>query len=387
MKKTVKIIIGIFCTLAIIIGAFAIFLGCKGFFRYVSTPEIVSIEITDSNPISLKEANREFDEFDDGEKHEESYCHIGDMNIMHEYTVTLSDKSEFTFPSLDPDPFHTIDKAHSVYVDAYIKRSDVEKALKQKKDTVPVYIEAELYKGDYDEPVYVFECESEKQFAQAVVESIKPLFDSPITISGGANYKLEEKKFEITYADGTVKVLSPTEVKKPDEFDLYDCERYTLDGKTMSIYDSYVDKKREITLVFFDEETKIEVVPVDTDKSSFKKLDCTEVSLPDETENGIAHFTVTKNDGTTEDFTYEFTKEDLGTNRYAAFTEGYPIYICINYTRQQNGNGDIVVTLSAHGYGESEQTFVAPHLYDANVPFDFEYAGATVFSILHSLFS
>ena len=48
----------------------------------MSTPEIVSIEITDSNPLSLKEINKGFDEFDDGEKKEESYFEETSASII-----------------------------------------------------------------------------------------------------------------------------------------------------------------------------------------------------------------------------------------------------------------------------------------------------------------
>lgn len=381
MKKSVKIVIGLLGGFIVLLVVAALFLNSQSFFKYAVSPEIVSVELIDDNPVYLKEVKdihkEEMEYFEEiGEELDDSYLNFDESGSVYEFKVTLSDGREFVIPS--NSFIFTVDKAHQVHVSAYVQYSKCIEAEKQGAQTVPVYIEAELYKGTFDEPVDTFETTDEKEYTASRIESIKPLFDSPLAVSG-TDYKLEEKEFEITYSDGTVKKLSPVrEEAKTDR--PYDFERYTFDGEPLLLNDSLTDNARYLEISYLDAKTKVQLVSLfGKGEGPFSDIKITDYTFDEENELDTVSMTLTKNDGETQKITAEYPGREVNNAIYADYIDGFPIYLRVSYSTDE-----IIIGVTASKVNDIIKV-ASPKKTKLLDLYDFEMYGADFFSIMHHL--
>ena len=391
MKKSVKIIIAVAVVFVALFAGAVAFLHSHSFFKYAVSPEITSVELTDSNPISLKavkryyEQNKSFAE----ENGEEVTFHLNDSFTEHRLKVTLSDGRALDLSGLDFT--FDVDAVHEIRIYAYVKYNECIEAENQGKTTVPVYIEAELLKGNSRyHCVNSYETVAEKQITASSVEYIKPLFDTELTVKG-REYNLEEKKFEIKYADGTVKTVSPVKTKDGYPVSNYDYEMYTLDGKTMLFNEQGNGDSYTLEVGFFDESVTMNIKSYyDEGDRPYEKIEITDCTFGQGNEIDKLSFAITKADGTIENYTVAYPENDLLYVPVVGFLDGYCIRADVIEApaTKKFPTGELFIYINVDEYLLSDhKDFPAPEKISLTDMYPFDIYGADFFAAIQGLFN
>ena len=395
MKKKTKILLSILGVFLILIAATTVFLASQGFFKHIKSPEIESIGFADSNPVSVKdlEAAKAKDlEMYPGELHEDYYLNFGDAGLLegtgieYTYEVTYTNGLTQEISSLEIGGTKTEDGMHTVFVSAYVSYNDYIKAKEEGKDTIPVYIEAEIYKADYDPaPADYYEGMTVKKYTDGFVEEIEPLFDKELTVKG-TEYEFEKKKFRVKYTDGTEKILSPVSHKDKNIYQGYDYRRYSLDGTYIVLSDMSTEEGLILTVRYLDSKTEFKVKSVYTEGNlPIEKIEINDYEIDANTGKDISEvtYTVTKKDGTAVEIT---SKADGNGDFDSGYVDGCTITVKAQKSRKPSG---IVLGVGlSKGLGfdayDVEQIETPEKITLLDI-IDFEYLGAIFFAFLQGI--
>ncbi len=385
MKKKTKIALSILGVFIVLLAATTVFLASQGFFRYIESPEIEYIKFADDTPVSFKdmqaayEKNKEMFK-DSPEVYEDSYLDLGESGINYTYEVTFEDGTIEEFSSLDKYPL-TKDGMHTVYISSYVSYKEFVAAKNEGKDNVTVYVEAEIYKADYDPaPVDTYEGKTVKTYTDAVVLEIEPLFDEALSEDRFA-YELESKEFRIKYADGTEKTLSPEPFRNKDLIG-YEYYRYKLDGSPLIYTLTYREKSRTIAVRFLDcrmefplEEAKEEPEII------IEKFKLKDYEFNSENKLCKITYTAVKTDGETVELSTELNKMGYFS---VCYVDGYAVTVRTG----TNHKADKVIIAFQSDVAATTQTeeIDAPEKISFLDTINFEYFGAVFFAFLQGIF-
>lgn len=396
MKKKTKILLSILGVFLVLLTAATVFLTSQGFFKHIKSPEIESIGFSDTNPVSVKDleaAKKSTQEMFPDEPMDDYYLNFGQAGISREtgieytYEITYTDGTIQEISSLALGGTETEDGMHTVFVDAYVSYNEYIKAKEAGEDTVPVHFEAEIYKADYDPaPADYYEGMSTKKYTDGIVEEIEPLFDEELTVKG-LEYEFEKKKFRVKYTDGTEKTLSPVSLKEKNIYHGYDYNRYSLDGAYMVLNEVSAEEGHMLNVRYLDSEMKFKINSVYTeDNLPIEKIEIKDYKIDVNTGKDISSvtYTVTKNDGTTEDITAKANEKgifDLG------YVDGCSIIVRTQKTRKPSG---IALAIGPASNGLSSKPYAVeqietPEKITLLDIIDFEYLGAIFFAFLQGI--
>ncbi len=390
MKKKTKILLSILGVFLILIAATTVFLASQGFFRYARSPEIEFIGFSDTNPISVKDLERAYREKEEEYKNEENsfedaYLSLDDTGIEYTYEVTFKNHIIEEYSSLEKMS-NPLDGMHNMFISAYVSYNDYIKAKEEGKDTIPVYLEAEIYKADYDPAaVDYYEGMTVKKYTDGFVEEIEPLFDKELTVKG-TEYEFEKKKFRVKYTDGTEKILSPVSHKDKNIYQGYDYRRYSLDGTYMVLSDRSTEEGLILTVRYLDSEMEFKVNSVYTeDNLPIEKIEIKDYKIDVNTGKDISKvtYTVTKKDGTAVEIT---AKADEDGNFDSGYVDGCSVIVRTQKSRKPSG---IVLGVGlSKGLGfdayDVEQIETPEKITLLDI-IDFEYLGAIFFAFLQGI--
>lgn len=281
-------------------------------------PEIVSVEAADDYPVSLKDAEFYCEDYED----------IYDLyfsDVAYKFRVTLSDGQQYVIP-LGLFGMSDIDLySGRLEIDAVTSLSKCKDKIEKGESTADVSVQVRLiqHKSAFVSrtvTVDSFDTVIEKDLVPCIVESVVHLSDKPAEIYSFNNLDdISGEKFEITYGDGTKKVVTAT--CERDEVGFF---KNYLDGYPVSlIYSDYTDTE----IYFLDSRTPLEI---DIKRNDFERIELEYCTFDEVGELRKVDYVITKTDGTS----LKRSSEDLhyfdGSEKYLIdCVEGQYIYLAV----------------------------------------------------------
>ncbi len=248
-KQVILILLGIIIAAAVVGG---LLLNHFSFFKYADTPEIVSVEFVDQNPLSMKafrsyiEEKQQYYESKNEKLDPSDYgFYINSFPVYHEFKVTLSDGRTVNVSS--QHNIAQIDDATSVSVLALVKYGECLAVENNPSPMVPVTLTAILSTSKYADCTKEFEFQAQKPLIPSYLQSFTAhISEGKTYVVDSENFKFNEDTFDIVYADGTSKTVSAV---KDEHFGSYSIDGHpvivdsgvnTVDGQD---YICYLDEK------------------------------------------------------------------------------------------------------------------------------------------------
>jgi len=325
MKKTVKKITALILTVLLIIPLVSV----QGFALF---DKITDVKITEKEVLSARYIDDYIGILEEVEATEEDY-YFYEVGVKADITISTGEVISCSEWGMGTSQ----DKKRTCYVEVYIDIRDYEKAVKEGKNTIPLYYSAVLL-SSIDIELDKISGETEITFVDCIIKELIPvsgipesyeekgLIDSIINDEQGETEEellLKDAVFDIVYADGSVK----RETVKIAEGEYYSYE--VLDGE--EIY-YWINEEAGILEIYYIDalvEAPIEFIPYPI---ADVKIDSVKVSDAFEPES--VTYTVTKSDGTTfvctTDISAEKGSDVMGFKGYIEeVMEGVPVVIFV----------------------------------------------------------